>query len=110
VPFLLVCLNGMAELGQAMLVRQTLNDAARKACRTGILPNRTSSDITQDINNILSDNGYPNTPTANVTILVNGAAVDASTAVRGDQITVKVSIPFSTVAWTLPVFLTGNSV
>jgi Flp pilus assembly protein TadG len=111
VPFLVVCLNGMAELGQAMLVRQTLNDAARKGCRTGILPNRASSDIINDVNNILSDNNMPTTgSSATVTILVNGQPLDASTAGRGDQISVKVSIPFSSVAWTMPIFLSGNSV
>ena len=34
---------------------------------------------------------------------------DASTAVRGDQVSVKVSIPMAQVYWTPPLFLTGTT-
>ena len=38
-------------------------------------------------------------PQTNVTVLVNGAAADASTAQSGDQITVTVTLPVSQVSW-----------
>jgi Flp pilus assembly protein TadG len=109
-PFLTVCLLGMVELGRAIMVRQVLNDAVRQAARRGILPNTSSTSITANANKVLTQNGIPNTPTATITILVNGSAVDASTAVKGDTISVKVSVPFANVAWLPPLFLTGNSV
>jgi Flp pilus assembly protein TadG len=139
VPFLAVLLGGVSEIGRALLVRQTLNDAARKACRTGVLPNRANADIATEVNNILSDNSinltavvcatnsqgqtvdaYGNsvdtTTTATITIAVNGSSfgsqgnmLDVSGSSKGDQISVTVTVPFSQVSWTPPVFLTGNS-
>jgi len=107
VPLLALMLNGITEVGRAIMVRQFLNDAVRKACRTGVLPNRANSDITKDINDILKDNSI-DTSIATITILVNGNAVDASTAKKNDQISVKVSVPFANVSWT-PAFFLGSS-
>jgi hypothetical protein len=41
---------------------------------------------------------------------VNGVAADASTAQRGDQVSVKVSIPASQVLWLAPFFLNNQSI
>ena len=79
-PFLSALVVGLVEIGRAITVRQVLNDAVRKGCRTGAEPNRTTSDITADITNVLTDNNITVAPT--VTVLVNGANADASTAVR----------------------------
>ena len=105
-PFLAVFVGGMSEIGRAIMVREVLNDAVRKGCRKGVLPNRTTTDITNDVTNILNDNSIPTTNVV-ITILVNGQAVDASTAVKGDQISLKVSVPFADVSWTPPIYLTG---
>jgi hypothetical protein len=91
------------------MVRQVLTDAVRKGCRNGALPGHANSDITKDVNDILSDNSVP-TSAATITILVNGAAVDASTAVVNDRISVKVAVPFNKVAWTPLFFFTNTSV
>jgi Flp pilus assembly protein TadG len=139
-PVLLLLLLGMVEMGRAIMVRQALNDAVRKACRTGALPGRSNAQILQEVNDILGDNSIgltavvaaPNgsgatvdssgntvdpSTTPVVTIQVNGSSfdasgnmVDAANAQKGDQITVKVSVPFSRVAWVPPVFLTGKNV
>jgi Flp pilus assembly protein TadG len=139
-PLLALLLTGVVEMGRAILVRQTLNDAVRKACRTGALPNRSNAQILQEVNDILSDNsvgltavlGAPNgsgatvdgsgnpidtTTSAVVTISVNGSPFDASgnmadaaNARKGDQISVKVSVPFSKVAWIPPIWLGGKTV
>jgi Flp pilus assembly protein TadG len=110
-PFLAVFVNGFVELGRAIMVRQVLNDAARKACRKGILPNQDNTAISQDVTNILTDNfSSTSASDATITILVNGQAVDASTAKKNDQISVKVSMPFADVAWTPPFFLSNNAV
>jgi Flp pilus assembly protein TadG len=110
-PFLALLVNGFLEVGQAIMVREVLNDAVRKACRKGALPNQNNAAITADVTDILNDN-FSSTATASatITILVNGQAVDASTAVKGDQISVKVSMSFSQVAWTPLFFLASTFV
>src|SRR5947209_5954111 len=82
-PFLGFLVMGIAEFGRALTARQVLNDAVRKGCRTGVLPNRTSAQITSDVNDILADNGITKTDVT-ITIQVNGKTVDASTAVQND--------------------------
>jgi Flp pilus assembly protein TadG len=108
-PFLFVLATGTFEMARGIMVRQVLTDAVRKACRNGVLPAHANSNITQDVNDVLSDNAVP-TSAATITILVNGVAVDASTAVANDQISVKVSVPFNKVAWTPLFFFTNTSV
>ncbi len=107
-PFFAAMIVGIAEVGRAIVVRQILNDAVRKGCRTGILPNRATSDIQSDVNNILTDNNITSSA-ATITVLVNGKTADASTAVRGDQISVQCSIPFSQVSWGITRFLGGSA-
>ena len=100
---------GLIEMGRGMTVKQVLSDAARKGCRTGVLPTGNTSDITSDINQVLTDN---NIQTTWVTILitVNGVQADPSTAKQGDQIAVKISIPVSKIALITPVFLPGTAI
>lgn len=107
-PFFAIFLLGIAEFGRALAVRQVLNDAVRKACRTGALPNKTSANITSDINDILTDNSI-STTAATITIKVNGASVDASTAVKNDQISVQVSVPYSQVGWVPALFMSSSA-
>lgn len=108
-PFLFTLATGAFEVGRGIMVRQILTDAARKACRTGALPGEANSNITSDVNDILSDNSVP-TSAATITILVNGNSVDASTAQQGDQVSVKVAVPFNKVSWTPLFFFTNASV
>jgi Flp pilus assembly protein TadG len=108
-PFLFTLAMGAFELGRGLMVRQVLTDAARKACRTGALPGKANSDVTSDVNDILLDNNIP-TSVATITILVNGTSVDVSTAQQGDQISVKVAVPFNKVTWTPLFFFNSASV
>src|SRR5262249_9412438 len=103
-PLLGVILMGMVEMSRAMMAKVILNDAARKACRTGILPTGSNTTITSEVTNILSDNNISGT-SATVTIQVNGSAVDASTSKQNDKISVKVAVPYSKFAWVQPFFL-----
>jgi Flp pilus assembly protein TadG len=101
-PLLAGLVVGMFQMSRIIMIKEVLCDAARKGCRTGIWPNRANSDITADVNNILTDAGFTSS-NATITILVNGNAVDASTAQQNDQISVQVSMPLSKVGW-LPLF------
>jgi Flp pilus assembly protein TadG len=107
-PFFAALIVGMLEIGRAIIVKEILSDAAQKGCRTGALPGKASSDVTTDVNNILSTDN--NISGATTTILVNGQAADVGSATTGDQISVKVTVPFSNVTWTTTFFLSGQTI
>jgi Flp pilus assembly protein TadG len=118
-------LGGMFELGRAMLAKETLCNAARKGCRTGIMKQYGSSDIYNDALNIMQDNGYgtnlfnPPSPSGgggsigaiNITVTdPNGNALsDALDAPPGSTVTVQVSIPVSSVLWLSSFYLNASS-
>jgi Flp pilus assembly protein TadG len=107
-PFLFFLTLGLFEAARALQVKQMLNDAARKACRTGILPGKANSDITAEINNILTDNSIP-TADATITVQVNGTTANASTAKRNDRVSVRISIPIKDVYWISTFFISGST-
>lgn len=106
-PFLVFLALGMMEISRGIMATQALNDAARRGCRTGIQGTGTNATIQADALNSLQD--VPISNNATVTILVNGKSVDASTAKRGDAISVEVAIPASAVSWTAAIFLKGDT-
>ena len=79
-----------------MMVLQLLNNAARHGCREGALPAKSTSDICAAAGTFLEDAGIPN---ATVTVRVNDADADASTAWTGDAITVRVAISVRETSW-----------
>lgn len=107
VPLFVAFTLGMIELSRGIMVKQILSDAARRACRLGTLEGNTNTTMTDDIITTLQDNNLK-TANINVTIRVNGAAADVSTANRHDKITVQVSIPYADVAWITPLILLGT--
>src|SRR5947207_2220533 len=60
-------LIGIFEIGRAVIVAEILEDAARKACNTGIKPDRTYTNTVTDATDILTDNGL-DTASATVTV------------------------------------------
>jgi Flp pilus assembly protein TadG len=124
-PFLCALVMGMVEMGRLVMVKETLTNAARKGCRTGVTPGKSYQNILDDVNNILTDN---NITAANATITVQIAPYTgtsttpswgAFTTVTGassftpnalDQVSVKVSIGVTNVLWFIPVFTSSGSV
>ena len=106
-PLIALLVTGTFEVGRAIMVRQALNDAARKGCRTGILPGQANAAITGDVNDVLTENSIAPSD-ATVAIQVNGQTVDARTAQQKDQLSVKVSLPYAKAAWT-PLFFFSNT-
>src|SRR5579884_219075 len=84
IPILATLGIGILEVARAVMVRQILSDAARKGCRTAVLPSGTTATATQDAKDVLTLNNISST-SATVTILVNGVSADASTAKMNDQ-------------------------
>ncbi len=91
-----VLVFGIVELGRALMVQHLLTNAARQACRYGILPSKSSAQISQVAINTLTSQGISGDT---VTVQVNDGSTDASAAQSRDEITVIVSIPFSKVTW-----------
>ena len=101
-PFIVTLILGMVEIGHGIAVKESLSDAAQKACRTGTKPGKTTADAQAEVDNIMQDlnvTGYT------TTILLNGQQVDIKDAVHNDQISVKVSVPVSQIYWTTTFFL-----
>jgi Flp pilus assembly protein TadG len=100
---------GMIELSRAIQVKDALTDAARSGCRVGAKAGGSNSTITSNISTVLTANGFSSS-LATITIKVNGVVQDASTAVQGDQLSVKVSVPDSSVNWLPALFLSSSAV
>ncbi len=104
-PILLTLVFGIMQVGYAFMVQHALQDAARKGCRTGTLPNRSNATVTATVNNTLATAGLTNTT---ITIQVNNVASNVAAAVNGDYVSVQVSMPLSN-AILIPGFLSDTS-
>lgn len=116
-PVLAAIMLGMFELGRALMVKQTLTDAARKGCRTGIIHQYGNVDIINDATDVMRDNGFDVTkfnPPAigSITITVtdpNGNTLaDALDAPPGSTVSVQVSIPVSSFTWGTTIYFDSS--
>jgi Flp pilus assembly protein TadG len=115
-PFFALLLLGMFELSRALLVKEILSNAARKAARTAILPGAGWNDVAaasagSELYNIMvTDNGFQwnnvtptivvTDPSGNVTTLTTGDPNNVlQNATWGSTISVKVAIPASATTW-----------
>jgi Flp pilus assembly protein TadG len=109
---------GMCEVSRALMVKETVTNAARKGARTAILPGASWNDVANgaagsEIYDIMvTDNGY-NWSDVAVTIVVTDPSGNSTTlttatgdpnnvlqiATWGSKISVKVSIPASATTW-----------
>jgi Flp pilus assembly protein TadG len=124
-PFLCALVMGMCEMARLVMVKETLTNAARKGCRTGVTPGKTYQNLLDDVNNILTENnitasnaiitvqvapytGTSTTPSWGSFTTVTGAS--SFTPNTLDKVSVKVSIGVTNVLWFLPVFVSSGSV
>jgi Flp pilus assembly protein TadG len=115
-PFFALLVLGMFELSRALLVKEVLSNAARKAARTAILPGAGWNDVAagsagSELYNIMvTDNGFQwnnvtptvvvTDPSGNVTTLTTGDPNNVlQNATWGSTISVKVAIPASATTW-----------
>lgn len=109
-PFILILLLGLWEVGRLIEVNQLLYNAAREGCRqasTGLINNAA---VQQVVVNYLKNAGLP---TLNVVVDVQDATkpgTDVSNATWMDQLQVTVTIPCADVLWsTLDLVTTATS-
>lgn len=98
-PVFLVLLLGIIEFSRAYMVTALLTDGARRGCRQAIIEGTSTSAITNTVVNYLQSAGISG---ENVSVIINdgnGNIVEASTVPAYTELTVKASIPVSTVTW-----------
>jgi Flp pilus assembly protein TadG len=101
-PFIITLILGMVEIGHGLSVKESLSDAAQKACRTAVQPGKSTAQAQAEVDNIMQDLGITGYTT---TILLNGQQVEIQNAQHNDQISIKVSVPVSQIYWTTTTFL-----
>lgn len=91
-PVFLLLLIGSIEFGRAIMVQEALTNASREGARVGVLDGATTSDVTTAVNTYLSGMSISGATTS-------VSPTDPGTTANGTQVTVLVSIPYSTVTW-----------
>jgi Flp pilus assembly protein TadG len=105
-PVFFVFVLGVIEIGRGIMVQHLMLNAARQGCRVGILPSNGNTEITNAVTNALTPSGITSDTIA---VTVNDNVLDANKATTGQDITVQVSVPVSSVTWVpLTQYLSGN--
>jgi Flp pilus assembly protein TadG len=105
-PVVFLIVLGIFEIGRGLLVIHLLNNAAEAGCRAGIIEGQSTANIQSVVTSVLTQSGISGDT---ATVLVNDGSTDASSAQAGDEITVKVSVPISSITWVPKArFLSGN--
>jgi Flp pilus assembly protein TadG len=105
-PIVFLIILGIIEISRGILVVHLLNNAAQEGCRAGIIEGQSTSNIKSVVVNALTAAGVSGDT---VTVQVNDGSADASTAAAGDEITVLVTVPTSSISWVgVNKFLSGS--
>ena len=91
-PIFFLMVLGLIEFGRAMMVQAQLTAAAKAGARAGSFDGSQTSDVSTAVNNYLSSAG------------ISGASTTCSpsppsSANPGQNVTVTVTIPYSSVSW-----------
>ncbi len=97
-PILFLLTFGAIEFGRAVMVCNVLTSAAREGARSGVLPNGANTHVITAVTEELTAHQLP-TASATITVRVNGAVANASTADTGHRVSVSVTMPYSAVSW-----------
>jgi Flp pilus assembly protein TadG len=111
-PFLVLIIFGIIESGQVMTSEEVIASAAREGARLASLGGSTigssSSNGSTEVNyRVRSYLDNAAVPSANATITVTDldqSITDLPQASIGDRIKVSVSVPFTKIAWSPPMF------
>lgn len=107
-PVFFLFLFGIMEIGRACMVTELLTEAARRACRQGVIEGTSSNTIQQTAVNYLSGVGISG---ESVNVFVNDApagSANVQSMPAYTEITVVVTIPVANATWTPIRFLSGN--
>jgi Flp pilus assembly protein TadG len=108
-PVFFIFVLGMVEVGRGIMVKHQLTNAARLACRVGVVEGKTYSNIHDAAQTYLTGQGFSGDIVA---IQVNDVTDTSANfaANPGDEITVRVSVSTDSVSWVpWPKFMTGGT-
>ena len=94
---------GAIEFGYFFFLKNTLQGAAREGTRTAIVPGATNQDVDDTVERVLRSAGLKGNGTTpaqagyTITVKVNDAVANASTAIAGQRVEVSVSATWGTV-------------
>ena len=109
VPVMFMLMLATFEFGRTFMVMELLTEGARVGCRKAIIEGTSSQQIRDAVTSYLAGLGI-NGDTVGV-IVSDGVAntVEASTQPAYTEMTVKVTVPVSSVSWVPnPLFTSGN--
>ena len=105
-PVFILLVMGIIELGRVLMVQHLMTNAARQACRVGVIGGTPTQTISSTALQALTSQGVTS---SQATVQVNDGSADASTAKSGDEITVIVSAPMSNISWLpFPAYSSGT--
>lgn len=113
-PVFLVIVAGIMEFGRALMVMNLTTNAAREGARMAVIDGTTNSDVTAAINTFLTQSLGSSASDATVTITVTAASGNpnpnnqVANATTRDLVTVKVQIPYNSVALISGKYLAGK--
>ena len=103
-PLFFLLVMGGIELGRALLVRHTLEEAARAGCRLAVARGGTTNDVKSIVSEAMNITGI-----ASYTVTVNPDP--PSSAAAKAPVTVTVSAPYDDVSWVpVPSFMGGKTI
>lgn len=98
-PFIMILLLGVWEVGRMIIIQQILSNAAREGGRQAATGLQTNAQIEQIVRTYLQNE---NLPITNVTVTVknlNAPGTEVKDAVQLDPLEVTVTIPVSDIRW-----------
>jgi Flp pilus assembly protein TadG len=108
-PVFFMIVLGLIEIGRACMVTELLTEAARRACRVGIIEGTGSSAIQSAATNFLTNVGISG---EFASVYLNDTLVSSSSPASSipayTEVTVVVTVPASAVAWTPVGYVTGT--
>lgn len=100
-PIFIMLVFSMIEFGRAVMMKQTVTDAARAGCRKAILATTNSADHATTAAREHLNMATPASGLYTVSVSPN----DFSSMEQGTEITTTVSVSYSDVSWLVPSFL-----
>lgn len=97
---------GIMELGRVLMAQHLMTNAARQACRVGIIGGTSTATIKSVATQALKAQGIPSTVAS---VQVNDGSIDALSAKSGDEITVIITVPMKTISWVPVPFFSGGT-
>lgn len=108
-PFLLLLLLGIIEMGRVMMLHQVTTNACREAVRRAIIPGMTTDQVRSVAASYLDAGSI--SPTGREILILNesGVAAQVESIQSHEAVTVEIHVPYANNTWGFS-RITGNSI